>query len=68
LLADNDLTLTTILPMKLDAFYVSLLSEKYAGQRSKISAFATAFLNASKSNRTARSSGEYSSLIYVVRK
>lgn len=68
LLADNDLKLTTILPMKLDAFYVSLLSEKYAGQRSKISAFTTAFLNASKSNRTARSSGEYSSLIYVVRK
>ena len=41
LLTDNNLKLTAILPMKLDAFYVSLLSEKYARQHAAISAFAS---------------------------
>lgn len=51
-----------ILPMTFDAFYVSLLSEKY--KSGKIN-FLKGFLNGWRSNRSARRSGEYSSLIYV---
>lgn len=53
-----------VLPMKLDAFYVSLLSEKYkTGKSNLISAFFTGI----KSNRKAKKSGEYSSLIYIIK-
>ncbi|MCA4776648.1 class I SAM-dependent methyltransferase [Empedobacter falsenii] len=51
-------------PMKLDSFYVSLLSEKYKGNK-------LGFLNAIrvglKSNAKAKKTGEYSSLIYVIK-
>ena len=67
-LADNDLKLEDILPMKLDAYYVSLLSEKYKTDHSGIPALATAFLNGWKSNRAAKATREYSSLIYIARK
>ncbi|MFD0863170.1 class I SAM-dependent methyltransferase [Sungkyunkwania multivorans] len=54
-----------ILPMKFDAYYVSLLSEKYkTGKMNTIKAFLTGV----KSNLTATSSGEYSSLIYIIEK
>lgn len=53
------------LPMKFDAFYVSLLSEKYkTGRRNPFSAFLTGL----KSNWKAKSTKEYSSLIYVLKK
>lgn len=68
ILSDNHFTLHNILPMELDAFYVSLLSEKYKGNHSGISAMTTAFVNAWKSNRAARTTHEYSSLIYIARK
>lgn len=49
-------------PMKFDAYYVSLLSEKYKSGKMR-------FLKASrvgwKSNRRARKNGQYSSLVYV---
>lgn len=49
-------------PMVFDAYYVSLLSEKYkTGRMNVIRAFWIGF----KSNTKAKSSGEYSSLIYV---
>ncbi|MGB1308118.1 MAG: class I SAM-dependent methyltransferase [Oceanihabitans sp.] len=52
------------LPMKFDAYYVSLLSEKYkTGIMNPIKAFWIGFL----SNRKAKRSGEYSSLIYVLK-
>ncbi len=54
--------LDEILPMKFDAFYVSLLSEKY---RSGNIDHVAAFLNGLKSNLKARATGEYSSLTYV---
>lgn len=51
-------------PMKLDSFYVSLLSEKYKGNK-------LGFLNAIriglKSNQLAKKTGEYSSLIYTIK-
>jgi len=53
-----------ILPMKFDSYYVSLLSEKYKNQKSKpISAFLTGL----KSNMKAKRTGEYSSLIYIIK-
>lgn len=52
-------------PMPFDAFYVSLLSEKYrSGAMNPIKAF----LNGLKSNNKAKKTGEYSSLIYIIRK
>ena len=52
-------------PLVFDSFYVSLLSEKY-----KASSFFqpwSAFLTGLRSNWSARRSGEYSSLIYVLK-
>ena len=57
--------LETIHPMKWDAFYISMMSEKYIG---KGISFIKGILTGWKSNRKARKSGEYSSLIYVFRK
>ncbi|WP_027126257.1 class I SAM-dependent methyltransferase [Gelidibacter mesophilus] len=53
------------IPMKFDAFYVSLLSEKY--KSGKMNYF-QGFWNGLLSNFKAKSSGEYSSLIYVLKK
>lgn len=52
------------LPMKFDAFYVSLLSEEYKTGKKN---FLKAFINGIKSNRAAKRTGEYSSLIYVLK-
>jgi len=60
----SGLHLVETLPMLFDAFYVSLLSEKYRTGRMNP---ARAFLNGLNSNWKARKSGEYSSLIYVIR-
>lgn len=57
--------LVDILPMKFDSFYVSILSEKYKSGKSKI---LRGFLTGLKSNSKAAKSGEYSSLIYVLKK
>ncbi len=54
-----------ILPLKMDAFYVSLLSEGYKKGNFVL---AKAFFSGLKSNRKAKQSGDYSSLIYVLRK
>ena len=59
-----DMNLVKTIPMKFDAFYVSLLSEKYkSGQMN----FIKGFWNGWRSNSKARRSGEYSSLIYVLK-
>lgn len=53
-----------ILPMKFDAYYVSLLSEKHkTGKMNPISAMYRGFI----SNFKAKSTSEYSSLIYVIK-
>ncbi|HQQ95664.1 MAG TPA: class I SAM-dependent methyltransferase [Cyclobacteriaceae bacterium] len=56
-----------ITPMKLDAFYVALLSERYLGT-SKIPAFQIirALYQGLRSNLSARRTGQYSSLIYRI--
>lgn len=52
-------------PLYFDSFYVSLLSERY---RSGNMRWAAAILNGLRSNISAMSSGEYSSLIYVLKR
>ncbi len=59
-----DMNVVKILPMKFDAFYVSLLSEKY--KKNKLG-FIKAFFNGLLSNIKAKKSGEYSSLIYILK-
>ncbi len=59
-----DLELIKTLPMKFDSYYVSLLSEKYkSGSSNPLKAFYIGFI----SNVKARSSKEYSSLIYILK-
>lgn len=54
-----------IIPMKFDAYYVSLLSEKYkTGKMNLMNALYRGFI----SNFKARTTTEYSSLIYVLKK
>ena len=54
--------LKSIHPMKWDAFYISMMSEKFAGHGNT---FIRGIIRGWKSNCKARRSGEYSSLIYV---
>lgn len=58
--------LSHILPMPFDAYYVSLKSEEYKGN--KLSAYMLGAINGVRSNTKAASTGEYSSLIYVFSK
>jgi len=73
LLKNNHLSIKNTLPMRLDAYYVSYLSEKYISQNhGKSPGFRTyvkSFINGWLSNSWAlKNSLEYSSLIYVVKK
>ncbi|MBT8272153.1 MAG: class I SAM-dependent methyltransferase [Flavobacteriaceae bacterium] len=61
----SEFQLREILPMQFDAYYVSLLSEKY--KSGWLNVF-SAFFIASRSNLKASRTGEYSSLIYVLQK
>lgn len=62
----HKLEIIETLPMKLDAFYVSLLSEKYANGKTN---YWQAFWNGLKSNKWAKNNqNNYSSLIYVLKK
>jgi len=64
LLASKKMNIVKTLPMKFDAFYVSLLSEKNkTGFMNPIKAFWIGL----RSNLKAKRSGEYSSLIYVIK-
>ncbi len=64
LFARRDFELQHVLPMKFDAFYVALLSEKYQSGRMN---FLRAFWVGWRSNSRARTTGEYSSHIYVIK-
>jgi 2-polyprenyl-3-methyl-5-hydroxy-6-metoxy-1,4-benzoquinol methylase len=69
LMERNGLRLKTITPMKLDSFYVSMLSESYRNNSaSSISNFLKAMWIGMKSNQKAATSGNYSSLIYIFTK
>ena len=65
LLKIHGFKLIEILPMKLDSYYVSLLSEKYKTGRSN---YFKSFLTGYKSNVYAKKSTDYSSLIYIAGK
>ncbi|MCB2208644.1 MAG: class I SAM-dependent methyltransferase [Bacteroidetes bacterium] len=66
LIEKHGLQLEAIYPMKFDAYYVSLLSEKY--RKSGIAAYPKAIINGYSSNRQASRSGNYSSMIFVVKR
>lgn len=57
--------LEKIHPMKWDAFYISMMSEKFLGHGNS---FIKGIITGLKSNIKARKTGDYSSLIYVFRK
>ncbi len=62
----HQLKIKKMLPMKLDAFYVSLLSEKYKNNSSN---YIKSFLTGLKSNSYAkRNNNNYSSLIFILKK
>lgn len=60
----EDLKLVKVLPMKFDAFYVSLLSEKYKTGKMN---YIKAFLVGLQSNFKAASNLEFSSHIYIIK-
>lgn len=59
---ETKLQLIDTKPLKWDSFYISMLSEQYLNSRNS---FIKGLLTGWKSNRKARKSGEYSSLVYV---
>ncbi|WP_299667123.1 class I SAM-dependent methyltransferase [uncultured Polaribacter sp.] len=64
LFSEIKMIVDTTLPMKFDAYYVSLLSEKYkSGKMKPAKAFYRGFI----SNLKAIKTSEYSSLIYVIK-
>ena len=62
----NGMIVESIKPMIFDSFYVSLLSEKY--RHKGILSYPAAFIEGITSNIKAFKTGEFSSLIYVLRK
>ena len=58
------LSIIEVLPMKFDSYYVSMLSEKYKNGGNMVRAIKYGFL----SNKKARQSKQYSSLIYILKK
>ncbi|MBA4054649.1 MAG: methyltransferase [Marivirga sp.] len=69
LLRKHNLKLADKIPMKLDAYYISLMSEKNKNNgQLTLTSFIRALFAALKSNLQASQSKEYSSIIYVIRK
>jgi len=60
--SSTPLRLVSVKPLKWDAYYISMMSEGYAGSGN---AFLNGILTGFKSNHAARKSGQYSSLVYV---
>jgi SAM-dependent methyltransferase len=65
LLRKNKLQIVETVPMKLDSFYVSMLSERYKQSPNPLF---NGLKNGFRSNQKARITGEYSSLIFVCKK
>jgi 2-polyprenyl-3-methyl-5-hydroxy-6-metoxy-1,4-benzoquinol methylase len=68
ILENNGLTIVNIIPMKLDSFYVSMLSEKYKQATYPLFQLPKAFWIGLISNWKAKNQNAYSSLIYVAQK
>lgn len=68
LLESLALKLMDTVPMKLDAYYVSMLSEKYKNNNNiQVSCLINGFISGLRSNFLARRKINYSSLIYIVK-
>ena len=67
LLENHKLKVQKIIPMKLDAYYVSLLSQKYKSNNAFPSYAIKSLYQAALSNRKGNKKVNHSSLIYVVR-
>jgi len=65
LLSNNGMQLDEVIPMKLDSYYISIMSERY---KTNSSNYFKAFINGYKSNIYGRRTGNYSSLIYICSK
>jgi 2-polyprenyl-3-methyl-5-hydroxy-6-metoxy-1,4-benzoquinol methylase len=66
LMKAHDMKVKSIVPMRFDAFYVSLLSERY---KNKYFNYTKSIINGCKSNSYAsKNKNNYSSLIYIVKK
>ncbi len=65
LCSNHNLAIADIRPMPFDAFYIALLSEKYRGNKNN---FIKALLVGLRSNWKAKRNGEYSALLYVIKK
>lgn len=63
--AKHGMKIVDIQPMVFDAYYISLLSEKYKSNRTN---FLKAFLIGMRSNLKARKTKEYSSLLYIIKR
>lgn len=66
LLANHRLKVSDTIPMKLDALYVSMLSEKYLAGKQSITTFTKGLVTGLLSNIKAKNNN-YSSIIYIVR-
>jgi SAM-dependent methyltransferase len=68
LLEKHGLSLIATEPMKLDSYYVSMLSENYKNPSSlSLISLAKSFVSGLKSNHQASKTGSYSSLIYIAK-
>ncbi len=63
--AKSGMKIVDIQPMIFDAYYISLLSEKYKSNRTN---FVKAFMIGMRSNLKARKTKEYSSLLYIIKR
>lgn len=68
LFSKHQMGLAEIRPMIFDAFYVSLLSEKYKSGKTGLPILGKAFFRGLRSNISAWKTKEYSSLIYILKK
>lgn len=66
LLEANGFNMIATKPMMLDAYYISLLSEKYKGSV-PIKQYAASVINGLRSNWRAKKNSNFSSLIYIAR-
>jgi 2-polyprenyl-3-methyl-5-hydroxy-6-metoxy-1,4-benzoquinol methylase len=68
LMQAHSLNIVDTIPMKLDAYYVSLLSEKYRNKKSGPLTIFRSMLNGLRSNISGSRTDEYSSHIYVIKR
>lgn len=68
LLEKNKFDLLTVIPMKLDAYYVSLLSEKYIRKKITLAGTLKSIFRGFISNLNGSITTNHSSLIYIARK